>query len=236
MSAHQIAHNSKMSVLLDGLLKTREFIQATFRQLPLFLVATLLFLGILETNVSYLFLTIGSVVLFGVIWVAQLLLGKIDALMPYITSKEACSVLGTALGPSLNQTTQIVAPSYYIGFLAFFFTYVFLNAYQLYSFPVPEKADTERVNNRIYQAGIAMFMCILLFLVFTIVRITKFGGCETVTGMVLGGVIGVPLAYGWYRLLRVCGGDAISDLFGIIGRLVPADTVNSTPVACMKTE
>jgi hypothetical protein len=235
------------SLFFNGLIKTKEIIQATYRQLPLFLISTLFILGILETNVAYLFLIIGCFMFFTSTWISQAVLSTIISSLKSPTLDKlfmspnggmiGCSILGgSGRSAAIAGGNTLVSPSYYIGFLGFFFTYIFMNAYELYARPAPSGANQEKVSNRQYQAGMSMFICVLLFLLFTFIRIFRFGSCERPLGGLLGLGIGMPLAYGWYKLLRTCGGNALSDMFGIIGRLVPTNAQDVNPVACVVTQ
>jgi hypothetical protein len=234
---------SASGFFFDGLIKAKELIQATYRQFPLFICATIFFLGIIQTNSAYLFLTIGFFLLFFAIWLGQTVLGSLTITPDtwrerWLTIPTAgnlgCSILGSSgRAEALKGGRMLVAPSYFMGFLAFFSTYVFRNAYALYSREYAADADKEKIANRQYQAGMAMFVVTLMFLLFTIIRFTRYSACETWFAALTGVLIGGPLAYGWYEALQSCGGDVLSDLFGIIGRLVPANAADATPVACV---
>lgn len=230
-------------LLFDGLIKAKEIIQSTYRQFPLFITATIFFLGIIQTNSAYLFLSIGFFLFLFAIWLIQAILGSINftpggKLERWLTIPSAgnlgCSILGSSgRTEALKGGRMLVAPSYYMGFLAFFFIYLFRNAYSLYNREYAADADKEKIANRQYQAGMAMFVICLLFVLFTIIRWQRFGACETLIGSLAGIAIGGSLAYGWFEALQSCGGDSLSDLFGIIGRLVPASAADATAVACV---
>jgi hypothetical protein len=235
------------SLFFNGIIKVKKYIQATYRQLPLFIMATLFILGLLETNMAYLFLFIGGFLLFAGIWLSQaafsFILGKYNSptLNNWLTSPNGaiagCSILGgSGRSAAIAGGSSVVTPSYYIGFLGFFFTYIFMNAYNLYIRPAPSGINQEKIDNRQYQAGMAMFICIALFIMFTLIRLFRFGACERPLGIVLGSGLGALFGYGWYNVLHSCGGDALSDLFGIIGRMVSANAKDENPVACVVTE
>jgi hypothetical protein len=240
-----------MPSFFSGAVKAKEFVHASFRQLPLFLTATLFILGLMETNVAYLFFVIGIVALTGLIWGFQALLNPI---LPKLASAtkwqwpitlftssngnlQGCSILGLpGRAAAIEGGRTIVAPSYYMSFIFFFFSYIFLNGLDLYNrIPSdPSKAATEKIDNRKYQAGMIMFTCAAFVLAFGIARIIYFKDCETIFGHLLGLGIGIGMAVGWHNLLNYCGASEISDLFGIIGRLVPANAKDANPVACIK--
>ena len=234
---------SASGLFFDGVIKAKELIQATYRQFPLFISATIFFLGIIQTNSAYLFLTIGFFLFFFASWLFQAIFESTiiksgnwfeNHLTIPTAGQLGCSILGgSGRAEAIKGGRMIVGPSYFMGFLAFFCTYVFRNAYALYNRPYAADADKEKIANREYQAGMAMFVVVVMFLLFTIIRFTRYRGCETVLGALLGILIGGPLAYGWYEALQSCGGDVLSDLFGIIGRLVPASAADATPVACV---
>jgi hypothetical protein len=241
-----------MSLFFSGVIKAKELIHATFRQFPLFLMSTLFILGLMETNIAYLFLLIGSFLLISSTWLLQALFSFIVGKVPKIAnwfmshngSMQGCSILGgSGRAAAIAGGSGIVAPSYYIGFISFFFTYVFMNALALYQrqpATIETESAKEKIDNRKYQAGMAMFLCVVFFLLFLAIRLFSFGGCELPVNKMAGGILillnmtGASwLAVGWYNMLQYCGGDALSDLFGIIGRLVPTNAKDANPVACV---
>jgi hypothetical protein len=242
-----------MSLFFSGAIKAKELIHATFRQFPLFLIGTLFILGLIETNIAYLFLVIGSFICIAATWSLQAILSLIISKTPSISnffmssnaSMQGCSILGVSgRAAAIAGGSSIVVPSYFIGFISFFFTYVFINAFALYQRePVVSensKDIKEKVDNRKYQAGMAMFLCVVIFLLFLAIRLLRFGGCELPINKLAGFILillniagASGLATGWYKMLQTCGGDALSDLFGIIGRLVPTNAKDVNPVACV---
>jgi hypothetical protein len=240
-----------MTLFFSGVVKAKEFVHASFRQLPLFLTATLFILGLMETNVAYLFFVIGIVTLTGLNWAFQALLNLIMPKLAAATKWEwplswftssngnlqGCSILGLpGRAAAIEGGRTIVAPSYFVSFIYFFFSYIALNAVDLYNrMPSdPSKSAKEKIDNRKYQAGMIIFICIVLSLFFFITRLINFHQCETIFGGLLGMGLGVGFGVGWHNLLNYCGASEISDLFGIIGRLVPANAKDANPVACIK--
>lgn len=241
-----------MSLFFSGVIKAKELIHATFRQFPLFMVGVLFILGLMETNIAYLFLVIGLFACTASTWLLQALFSFIVGKAPSLSnwfmspngSMQGCSILGSSgRAAAIAGGNSIVSPSYYIGFISFFFTYIFMNAKALYDrqpSSINGKAAQEKVDNRKYQAGMAMFLCVLFFVLFLGIRLVRFGGCEMPINKMAAGILillnitGASwLAVGWYEMLQSCGGDALSDLFGIIGRLVPTNSRDTNPVACV---
>ena len=236
------------SLFFSGAIKAKELIHATFRQLPLFLIGTLFILGLMETNGAYLFFVIGSFAILPITWLFQAALSPIiskinspkivDLFMSPNGGMTGCSILGTYDRAVITSGgSSIVAPSYFIGYLAFFFTYIFLNALSLYDrtddVAPKDPATAEKIDNRKYQSGMTMFMCVAFFLLFSLIRLFKFSQCERILGAVLGIAIGIIFGILWNRALSACGGAALSDLFGILGRLVPTNAKDANPVACV---
>lgn len=236
------------SLFFSGAIKAKELIHATFRQLPLFLIGTLFIFGLIETNVAYLFFVIGSFAFLSITWLFQAALSPIISKInsPKIVNlfmspnggMTGCSILGTYdRAAIISGGSSIVSPSYFIGYLAFFFTYVFLNALSLYDrteqVSTTDKGTAEKIDNRKYQSGMTMFMCVALFLLFALIRLFKFSQCERIIGALLGTGIGIAFGILWNRALSACGGSALSDLFGILGRLVPTNAKDANPVACV---
>ena len=114
-----------------------------FRSLPVLLSTTILVLGMAQGNINLIFFFVGLAMLsplasfiVNVLW--ELLfsntpkwatipehLWKVDA-----ASAEACSLFTTTV--SKLPETMTVVPSYWLTMMSFFFTYLFLNANNLY--------------------------------------------------------------------------------------------------------
>jgi len=74
---------------------------------------------------------------------------------------QACSIF--TIGGTEQPTTINVVPSYWMTMMAFFFVYLFENAYKLYIKQQAEKAPSQAVMARKAQALISMIVIVVLY-------------------------------------------------------------------------
>jgi hypothetical protein len=236
------------SLFFSVLVKIKEYLQASYRQLPLYMMATLFALGIIQTNMAYIFFTLGCAALFTTIWGFQLILEMVLSkvsdpakrnLFTIPGGTTGCSIL-SLFGKASDTEISLVTPSYFIGFLAFFASYIISNAVHLYTRDPPtlgKDADPElqkdlnaKVDNRKQHATIIMILVSAFTIVFTGIRLIWFRSCERAVGVILGGIIGTGVGIGWFQFLDNCWGSAFSDLFGITSRI---NVSMKEPMACV---
>ena len=235
------------SLLFTAIIKVKEYLQASYRQLPLYIMATLFVMGVLQTNMAYMFFTLGCGALFGIIWVIQAILELLlkdatperKALFMVDGKSTSCNILSSLTSLS-DAGPALVTPSYYIGFIAFFATYILSNAVHLYTRTPPDvapDADPElkkevdaKVDNRKKHAIIIMTFVSLFTVIFLLIRLFYFKGCEKVIGVISSILIGTTVGYSWFAILNACWGNAFSDLFGITSRINVSKT---DVVACV---
>lgn len=191
--------------------------------------------------VSFLALTLGNLGLtmlaLGHIVIVPLLVFFVNLLIEFIapgnprisvTSSDVSSLI-----PSLASAGQTlyVAPSYWIGHITFFFTFLFTNATFLFLKDPTPSADPNKVENRKAQTMTAMILSLVLFVALVIFRVAM-TGTETWLGTAVGISLVIPVAYGWYELSRVCGArDA--DIFGILQKILPEGAKDEPPMTCV---
>ena len=226
-------------VIKNLVYSSREFLVQGFRNMPIIILSTLLFIGTVQANFNYLFLATG---MFLIVPTAVLLLNMIsEFILPIITdnsniwmkfSPPTCNILSSKSVPT--NILMNVTPSYWTPIMSFFFTYMFLNAYRLYNFSLGDKSLQNETGEdaRKTQSIVAMILIILIGLLFLLLRITT--GCETLLGYTLGLLVGGSLAYGWHAFLKACGMGRLDDMFGITSRILPALVNDQSQVVCTK--
>jgi hypothetical protein len=118
--------------------------------------------------------------------------------------------------------------------IAFFFSYLFFNAYRLYTKQGESKAPQEAVTARKSQAVMSMILLSAIGILFTIMRYGT--SCETALGILVSWLLGSGLAYGWYEFMRRCGMGRLDDLFGISNRILPMQSYeDKSPSICVPT-
>lgn len=202
-----------------------------FVSLPLVLISMVSFLALTLGNLGLTMLALGHIVIVPLlVFFVNLLIEFIAPGNPRIsvTSSDVSSLI-----PSLASAGQTlyVAPSYWIGHITFFFTFLFTNATFLFLKDPTPSADPNKVENRKAQTMTAMILSLVLFVALVIFRVAM-TGTETWLGTAVGISLVIPVAYGWYELSRVCGArDA--DIFGILQKILPEGAKDEPPMTCV---
>jgi len=154
-------------------------------------------------------------------------LWKMDA-----ATAEACNLFTSS--SSVLPITMNVVPSYWLTIMAFFCTYLFLNANNLYNKQSSSKASKAAIEARKNQTMISMIIVSLAAVLFTLVRYST--SCETGVGVIVSWLLGGSLAQGWYSFMRQCGLGRLDDIFGISNRLLPMQSYEEpNPTMCVPT-
>jgi len=251
-----------MNTLKDIISDIRVFLYGGVRTLPLTIAGTMLLIGTFTANYAMLFFLIGYLILTPMlaylfnIWVGELLFDKALGIpllrvnvgdlcgltVPYQTTKD---MSGTKM--------RTVLCSEWLAMITFFFTYLFFNAYDLYTYTPPESSPDQtldvtsteapdivasKTTNRKSQAGIALGSIVLIAVCVIGYRIF-YSGCETSseTSTVICRLIMISIfgygAYWYYVLLGTVGQNRLADLFGINNRLLAPGAIVNGPIACV---
>lgn len=226
------------------ILNLREYIFLSLKELPLIAGVAPLFLGITQGNMNLLMLAFGCIIiaptgagLSG--WLLKLLLGFIDSKVGW--EGGYWKLAASDVSPLLPESPQgvrpgnnfiSVTPTYWLTIVMFFFSYLLINAVSLYTQEARPNADPEKVNNRKSQSVIAMIMILVLGIFIIAAKVILQGG-ETVLGVIVAGLVGGPLAYGWFNLLKRCGTGRLEDVFGIQARILPEASTADRPIVCL---
>jgi hypothetical protein len=233
---------STIAGLICGL---RNLLDQGFRSLPTILAGAAVFLGMTQGNVNFLFFSFGMIVL--VPLVASIVNGSFELLISALPSAfvpptsmwsvpqglaEACGLLLSAKVPSGAPSNVIVVPTIWMSMIAFFFTYIFSNALNLYNKEPGNGSAQAKVSTRKSQAVLSMITVVALASVFTLIRYGT--SCETGLGITVAWLLGGGLGYGWYSFMRSCGLGRLDDIFGITNRVLPVQsTEDNAPTVCV---
>lgn len=124
-----------------------------------------------------------------------------------------------------------VFPSYWLGEIAFFFSFILSNASAIIDMKADENAPKDKVENRKQQAKMVFGIAITMFIVIALIRLLVLG-CETILGTIYGSVIFGVLAAAWYQVAKSCS-MRDSDLFGIVQGILPPNINDQSPVTCV---
>jgi hypothetical protein len=152
-------------------------------------------------------------------------LWKMDA-----ATSETCNLF-TSTTSRIPEVINVV-PSYWLSIMSFFFTYLILNAQNLYNKQSSSKASKAAVDARKNQTMISIIILSITAVLFTLMRYSS--SCETGLGVIISWLLGGGLAYGWYKFMRQCGLGRLDDIFGISNRLLPMQSYEEpSPTMCV---
>lgn len=242
---------------LKGVLSDiRIFMYGGVATLPVTLAGTMLILGLCTANFAMLFFLIGylmcvPLISYGLNFLLQNLLN-----IPFIKDTGFANLFKAKQGDRCGivvdysadpKNDDVVLSSIWMSMVTFFIGYILQNAIQLHNreaedstIRINQKPATDRdptpdlskkVTNRKTQAIISI-ISIIVFAV-AVIGARLYGGCDRITGTVIGGAIFGFLGVLWYILLSLTGQDRLSDLFGIANRLLPPSAIENKPVACV---
>jgi len=122
-------------------------------------------------------------------------------------------------------------PSNYLAHIAFFFAFLFANAYAIYKLPDDSNTNSENYNNRINRTTMIMFMIVLLY---TIIVVSRYmiTGCESEFGILFTTILFGTLGYSFYKFGETCGVRP-SDVLGISTSFVSSTA--EAPVVCARS-
>jgi hypothetical protein len=220
----------------------RNFIEQGFRGLPTILAGTTLVLGLTQGNVNFLFFFIGLAIMTPTLnLLLNILLEFIFVrLHKYIPQDVWIAQDATAIQCRMfpffksDQPPEpfSVVPSFWLSMMAFFYSYMFVNALSLYQRQGDSKAAPELKAARKNQALISMVLICALLIVTFIVRYST--GCEKGLGVFFSLLLGGWGGYGWYKFMVNCGLGRLDDLFGIANRMLPYQSLQDTdPTVCV---
>ena len=234
------------SFLGDLACNIRNMTSQGFRSLPVLLAGSILVLGLAQGNFNLLFFFTGMFVLTPLATVLlNMIVEFIFGIWPFTNiskvfwqndraNAEQCTLFATPIqGKEFNTPTAgAVVPSYWTTIMAFFFTYLYYNAADLYGKPAEPNAPERYVMARQSQSLISMIVVIITGILFTFFRYTT--SCETGLGVLVSWVLGGYLAFGWYKFMKSCGLGRLDDIFGISNQLLPHQSYeDEEPKVCV---
>jgi hypothetical protein len=142
-----------------------------------------------------------------------------------IPSSDICSVVpGT-----FTAVSRI--PSFYFAHLTFFLSYIFMNAYSIYSMELDANVDSTLIKNRKYRSFASMIIVVLLLLAILGLRYFT-SNCESPLGILVTLSIFSFVGFAWYKFAEYCGARN-SDIMGISLSIVSENA--KKPVLCART-
>ena len=161
--------------------------------------------------------------------------------LPFFKTRmsDICKLIIPFVSTSSNEEETVIS-SGWMAMTSFFIGYVICNALQLYTNDIAGTAtlnqtnapDTEmKINKRKSQAMFALVSISIFALIAIAFRF--YTGCENGVGIILTAVGFGTLGYYWYQLLSQVGQGRLSDIFGIVNRLLVPSAIQNGPIACV---
>lgn len=212
-----------------------EMLSGILRFFPNAMISTLFVVGMLTGRQSWILVAVGGVLVTILTLTLQYLFTKVVGPMPGWAELPgqhviaACSLLPSAEGGNYN-----ALPSLWVALSAFFATYIFTNASNVYnqSPPSSKAAASISVQQRKGVGLISMLAIIILFLFLLVARYMT-TDCETVFGVLAGAIIGIVGGTLWWAILNSCGADVFPDIHGVMVGSNPG-LLRMGPMACVK--
>jgi 4-hydroxybenzoate polyprenyltransferase len=229
-----------MSVAIgDFICGIQQTVAEGFRSLPAILGAMLLILSATEANYNVLFFFFGFWIFTPLI--TLLLNGLLELFFswakfdqvfwaPEFSGSATCSIFTTKLGEISNPISTV--PSFWLSMMIFFFTYLFMNALQLYERDPAQGSNDVQVKARKFKAATSMAILILVTIMIIWLRYSL-TACETALGVGVSAICGIGAGYTWFTFMSRCGLGRLEDVFGVAASIVP---VRMDPIACVNNE
>ena len=214
----------------------RGLLEGSFRTLPILIFGWSLFVGSTTGNIGLLVLALGHATVVPLAtWILHSIasfFGSFGLANFTVAASATCSILP---GGFTDPTERVYAiPSYWLAHIAFFFGFLITNAQYVLNMPSAENAPADKVERRKSQAQLVQILAWAFFVLFIIVRQVVMG-CETIPGILLGGLAFWWIGNGWYQFARECSAKD-SDLFGIVQGILPPSATEAPPMACVYTQ
>ena len=211
-------------------------LERSFVALPILLFGWSLFVGSTTGNVGLLVLALGHATVTPLAtWLLHTLasfFGEWGNANFTVAASSTCSILPAGFVDTNERVYAI--PSYWLAQIYYFFGFLIANAKSVLDLPAAPNAPAEKVERRKSQAQLVLVMAWAFLIIFVAVRVLVMG-CETIPGVILGGLVFYWLGNGWYQLARECSARD-SDIFGIVQGILPPEASDPPPMTCVYTK
>jgi hypothetical protein len=211
-------------------------LERSFLALPILLFGWALFVGSTTGNIGLLVLAMGQATVTPLAtWILHTIggffgdWGKANFTIP---ASATCNMLPGGFVEAGQR--QFAIPSYWLAQIYFFFGFLISNASSVMDMPAAPNASAEKVERRKSQAQLVLIMAWFFLAVFVAIRVFVVG-CETIPGVLFGGIVFYFIGRAWYQLARECSARD-SDIFGIVQGILPPNASDAPPMTCVYTK
>lgn len=213
----------------------RGVLTRSFVAMPVLLFGWALFVGATTGNIGLLVLAMGQATVTPLAtWILHTIAGMFGewgAANFTVPASATCSILPRGFVDSTSRDFSI--PSYWLAQIVFFFGFLTTNANSVLNMPEAANAPADKVERRKSQAQLVLIMSWVFLLLFITARVLM--GCETLPGIIVGGLVFWWIGNGWYKLARECSARD-SDIFGIVQGILPPEASDPPPMTCVYTK
>jgi len=210
----------------------RGMLTRSFLAMPILLFGWALFIGATTGNIGLLVLAMGQATVVPMAtWILHTIGGMFgDWGMTNFTvpASATCSMLPRGFVDTGGRDFSI--PSYWLAQIFFFFGFLTTNAKSVLNLPEAPNAPPDKVERRKSQAQLVLILSWVFLALFLAARVLM--GCETVPGVIVGGLAFWWIGHGWYLLARECSARD-SDIFGIVQGILPPAASDPPPMTCV---
>lgn len=208
--------------------RIRQYILLSFLSLPLLLFTFTLFMGLSLSNIGLLLFAAAQILIFVITMLLQKATNNFDqARLP------AADILQLVPSAAITDSSISVTPSYWMAYMAFFLSYIFVNAIYVYKMPQTGALQQIEYENRRSKAVSVAIMTALAIVLFTIIRYSQ--GLEKIPSSMFTIMIFGLLGWGFYSLSNTLG-VRHADVFGIVTQILPKDASGTGgPKTCFYT-
>jgi hypothetical protein len=228
-----------MSAALGDLIcGIKESVSHGFGSLPAILGGALFILSLAQANFNLLFFFFGM-------WIVTplwtfLLNGILEMLFsfggiptefyaPATSGAPQCSIFSGASNGLPGPVNTV--PSFWLSMMIFFYTYLLMNAIELYNMPPTPGAKEVQLRARKFKAATSISILLILGVGTIWLRYVT-SNCESAFGVLIS-LSTVAIGYAWFKFMKNCGIGRLEDVFGITSRMIPVkeDTITCIPTS-----
>lgn len=218
--------------------RARSFLLMTYHDLPNVLLVGSLFFGILSGYLPLVWVGLGMIMNWCLLYWGQLVLGLIfdkdnDTLVYKNTSLNCAygyKVWKSLKNPDFRGGERVpVAPSFWMGSAVFFAVFCIYNSFRVMFKTESKGASQEMVDNR---KAYTISTVVIGFVFLGLILMRGLTGCETWFGGLTAFLLSGGLAVSYWHFLNSCGGGRIPDILQVIGSMAPDASEGRVPVVC----
>jgi hypothetical protein len=220
-----------------SLIRIREFLLASYHDLPNILFVGALLIGSLTGYLPLVWVAFGLLLNAASVGLIQTVLGILFPNWNQIfqdNASPAC-VTGFLQVRSMKEKPgdfprRSVAPSQWLAATVFFSVFSIYNSIRVAMKDPQEGTSEDKVQER-RAFSLSALLAGIVFLLLVLSRL--FTGCETILGAALGILVGGGIAIGYWHLLDACGSGRVPDVLQVMGALAPEAKKPEIPVMCV---